>query len=54
MEEIMIYKISPDPSFPKRGKKVGLFQRGGEKRAFAKEGGLIRDPIHLFHCGDSF
>jgi len=34
----MIYKISPSPSFPKRGRKGGIFQRRGEKRAFPKEG----------------
>jgi len=26
----MIYKISPNPSFPKRGREGGLFQRGEE------------------------
>jgi len=28
----MIYKISPDPSFPKRGKKGELCRKGGEKK----------------------
>jgi hypothetical protein len=31
MELLIIYKISPDPSLPKRGKKGELFKRRGEK-----------------------
>jgi hypothetical protein len=38
MEAIMIYKISPDPSLPKRGRREDICQRGGEKRAFSKDG----------------
>jgi len=30
----MIYKISPDPSLPKRGKKEGIFQRGEIEKRF--------------------
>jgi len=34
----MIYKISPDPSLPKRGEKC-VFAKEGEKRGhFPKEG----------------
>jgi hypothetical protein len=32
MESLMIYKISPDPSFPKRGKKENFAEKGGEKK----------------------
>jgi len=28
MLSYMIYKISPNPSFPQRGKEEGLYQRG--------------------------
>jgi hypothetical protein len=34
MEAIMIYKISPDPSLPKRGRKEGIFQRGEIEKRF--------------------
>jgi hypothetical protein len=37
MEAIMIYKISPDPSLPKRGEKRGYFpKKGGEEGIFLK------------------
>jgi len=29
MEKHMIYKISPDPSLPKRGKEGGIFAKEG-------------------------
>jgi len=32
MELPMIYKISPNPSFPKRGKERGNFAKEGEKK----------------------
>jgi hypothetical protein len=32
MELFMIYKISPAPSLPKRGKKEGTLQKRGKKR----------------------
>jgi len=34
----MIYKISPDPSLPKRGRKEEFSQSRREKKAFPKEG----------------
>jgi len=34
----MIYKISPDPSLPKRERKEGIFQRGEiEKRLLQRD-----------------
>jgi hypothetical protein len=32
MEMFMIYKISPHPSLPKRGKERGNFSKEGKKR----------------------
>jgi hypothetical protein len=34
MEAIMIYKISPDPWLPKRGREEGIFQRGEIEERF--------------------
>jgi hypothetical protein len=33
MELLMIYKISPAPSFPKRGKERGNFAKEGERKS---------------------
>jgi hypothetical protein len=38
MEAIMIYKISPDPSLPKRGRKEGIYQRGEIEKSFLQKG----------------
>jgi len=39
MELLMIYKISPNPSLPKRGRKERSFpKRGRERELFAKKG----------------
>jgi len=32
MELLMIYKISPNPSFPKRGKERELFAKEGDRK----------------------
>jgi len=34
----MIYKISPHPSLPKRGRKKGIFQRGEIEERFLQGG----------------
>jgi len=34
----MIYKISPDPSLPKRGRKEGIFQRRGNREKIPTKG----------------
>jgi hypothetical protein len=31
MEAVMIYKISPDPSLPKRGRREGIFPKRGDR-----------------------
>jgi hypothetical protein len=38
MEAIMIYKISPDPSLPKRGRKEGIFLKRGNREKIPTKG----------------
>ncbi len=53
----MIYKISPHPSFPKRGKEREIFAKEGKEREiFAKEGERKgrNDPLDYAKTRDLF
>jgi hypothetical protein len=49
----MIYKISPPPSLPKRGKERGNFAKEGEEKAEMTHS-ITRRALILMNCKVSF